>query len=66
MVYVLLAAAISEMIGIHAVFGAFLVGMALSSGDEKRSKELNMVYQFVMYFFRSPVFRVNRASGRLP
>ena len=58
MVYVLLAAAISEMIGIHAVFGAFFVGMALSSGDEKRSKELNMVYQFVMYFF-APLYFVS-------
>lgn len=58
MVYVMLAAAISEMIGIHAVFGAFLVGMALSTGDEKRSNEISMVYQFVMYFF-APLYFVS-------
>ena len=58
MVYVMLAAAIAEVIGIHAVFGAFIVGMALSSGDSKRGNAINIVYQFVMYFF-APLYFVS-------
>ena len=55
---VLLASAVAEMIGIHAVFGAFLVGAALSQNAEKRNEAHEMIYQFVMYFF-APLYFVS-------
>jgi Kef-type K+ transport system membrane component KefB len=55
---VLLVSALAEMIGVHAVFGAFLVGAALSQNLEKRNEAHEMVYQFVMYFF-APLYFVS-------
>jgi len=57
-VFILLAAAFAESIGIHAVFGAFLVGLAFSQNLEKRDEAHEMVYQFVMYFF-APLYFVS-------
>jgi Kef-type K+ transport system membrane component KefB len=57
-VLILLAAACSELIGIHAVFGAFLVGLAFSQNLEKRDDVHEMIYQFVMYFF-APLYFVS-------
>jgi Kef-type K+ transport system membrane component KefB len=57
-VLILLAAACAEAIGIHAVFGAFLVGLAFSQNLEKRDNAHEMVYQFVMYFF-APLYFVS-------
>ena len=57
-VLILLAAACAEAIGIHAVFGAFLVGLAFSQNLEKRDEAHEMVYQFVMYFF-APLYFVS-------
>lgn len=57
-VCVLLTAALAEVIGVHAVFGAFLVGTALSQNLEKRNEAHEMVYQFVMYFF-APLYFVS-------
>ncbi len=57
-VFMLLLAALAETIGIHAVFGAFLLGVALSQGNEKRSEAHEMLYQFVMYFF-APLYFVS-------
>lgn len=54
----LAVAAVSEAIGIHAVFGAFLAGLAFSEGQEKRNEAHEMVYQFVMYFF-APLYFVS-------
>src|SRR3974377_729871 len=50
MVYVLLASAFAELIGVHAVFGAFLVGIALSNGSDKRNEAIDSLYQFIMNF----------------
>jgi Kef-type K+ transport system membrane component KefB len=55
---VLLVSAIAEMIGVHAVFGAFLVGAALSQNLEKRNEAHEIFYQFVMYFF-APLYFVS-------
>jgi Kef-type K+ transport system membrane component KefB len=55
---ILFAAACAEVIGIHAVFGAFLVGLAFSQNLEKRDAAHEMVYQFVMYFF-APLYFVS-------
>jgi Kef-type K+ transport system membrane component KefB len=57
-VLILIAAACVEAIGIHAVFGAFLVGLAFSQSREKRDNAHEMVYQFVMYFF-APLYFVS-------
>lgn len=57
-VFILIAAACAEAIGIHAVFGAFLVGLAFSRNLEKRDEAHEMVYQFVMYFF-APLYFIS-------
>jgi Kef-type K+ transport system membrane component KefB len=57
-ILILLAAACAEAIGIDAVFGAFLVGLAFSQNLEKRDEAHEMVYQFVMYFF-APLYFVS-------
>jgi Kef-type K+ transport system membrane component KefB len=57
-ILILLAAACAEAVGIHAVFGAFLVGLAFSQNLGKRDEAHEMVYQFVMYFF-APLYFVS-------
>jgi Kef-type K+ transport system membrane component KefB len=57
-VFMLLLGALAEAIGIHAVFGAFLLGVALSQGNGKRDEAHEMLYQFVMYFF-APLYFVS-------
>jgi Kef-type K+ transport system membrane component KefB len=57
-VLMLLLAALAEVTGIHAVFGAFLAGAALSRGPGKRDEAHEMLYQFVMYFF-APLYFVS-------
>lgn len=57
-VLVLLTAAFAELIGIHSVFGAFLVGLAFSQNLEKRDDAHEMIHQFVMYFF-APLYFVS-------
>jgi Kef-type K+ transport system membrane component KefB len=54
----LLAAATAEVIGIHAIFGAFLVGVALSQNSEKRNQAHETIYHFVMSFF-APLYFVS-------
>jgi Kef-type K+ transport system membrane component KefB len=53
-----LTSAFSEAIGIHAVFGAFLVGLAFSQNLENLDDAHEIVYQFVMYFF-GPLYFVS-------
>lgn len=57
-VFMLLLGAFAETIGIHAVFGAFLLGVALSQGNGKRDEAHEMLYQFVMFFF-APIYFVS-------
>ncbi len=57
-ILILLTSACAEAIGIHAVFGAFLVGLAFSQNFEKRDEAHEIVYQFVMYFF-APLYFVS-------
>ncbi len=57
-VLALVFAVIAEYIGLHAFFGAFLVGIALSPGGDTRPRALEMVYQFVMSFF-APLYFVS-------
>jgi Kef-type K+ transport system membrane component KefB len=57
-VLILTAAACAEAIGIHSVFGAFLVGLAFSQSRGERDQAHEMIYQFVMYFF-APLYFVS-------
>lgn len=54
----LLAAAAAEAIGIHAIFGAFLIGIAIAQNKEKRGKAQETLYQLVNYFF-APLYFVS-------
>lgn len=54
----LLAAATAEAIGIHAVFGAFLAGVALSPTGAERSPAREAIYPFAMGFF-APLYFVS-------
>ncbi|MCM8775887.1 MAG: cation:proton antiporter [Candidatus Omnitrophica bacterium] len=57
--FVLLAAAFMEAVKIHAIFGAFLVGVALTPDDEHRKDTQEIIYQFVTGFFAAPVYFVS-------
>ena len=54
----MLTSAFAEAIGINAVFGAFLIGLAFSQILEKLDEAHEIVYQFVMYFF-APLYLVS-------
>jgi Kef-type K+ transport system membrane component KefB len=54
----LLAAAAAEAIGIHAIFGAFLVGIAIAHNKEKRGKAHETLYQVVNYVL-APLYFVS-------
>jgi Kef-type K+ transport system membrane component KefB len=58
-VMVLAVAVLGEVVGIHAVFGAFLVGVALGGNlDSERVKQTHdTVYQFAISFF-APLYFV--------
>jgi Kef-type K+ transport system membrane component KefB len=54
----LLGASIAEAIGIHAIFGAFLVGIAIAQNKDKRGKAHETLYQLVNYVF-APLYFVS-------
>lgn len=58
-ILVLAAAAFAEVLGVHAVFGAFLVGVALAPNAEKRDETHETIYQFVTSFFAAPIYFVS-------
>jgi Kef-type K+ transport system membrane component KefB len=51
----ILAAAFTEWIGIHAIFGAFLVGVAVGDSSHLRERTRVIIEQFVSFIF-APVF----------
>jgi Kef-type K+ transport system membrane component KefB len=51
----LLGAALTEWIGIHAIFGSFIVGVAIGDSSHLREHSRVVVAQFVSYIF-APVF----------
>jgi Kef-type K+ transport system membrane component KefB len=57
-VLVLFTAATAALIGIHSIFGAFLIGVALAQSSEKRHEAHEVVHQFVMSFF-APIYFVS-------
>lgn len=54
----LAAAALAEWIGVHAVIGAFLVGLMLAEENEQRSSSAEAVHQFTMGVF-APIYFVS-------
>ena len=56
-ILILLSAAVAEGIGIHAVLGAFLMGVALSQQFEERDQAREVVSQFAISFF-APLYFV--------
>jgi mannitol/fructose-specific phosphotransferase system IIA component (Ntr-type) len=55
LVLALLAAALTEHIGVHAVFGAFLVGVAIGNSSHLREQTRMVLHQFVS-FILAPLF----------
>ena len=57
-VLILMAAALAEAIGLHAIFGAFLIGVALGQSDETDNQVHEIIYQFAISFF-APLYFVS-------
>ncbi len=57
LVLTLLGAALTEYIGVHAVFGAFLVGIIVGDSSHMREQTRTIIHQFVTYIF-APIFLV--------
>lgn len=55
---VLVAASITESLGIHAFLGAFLVGAALSGHDEEHHEAHDVIMRFAMSFF-APIYFIS-------
>src|SRR5690606_1990995 len=51
-------AALTEAIGIHAIFGAFLAGVAVGDSAHVRTQTRMVMHQFVTYIF-APIFFVS-------
>lgn len=57
-IVILLGAALGELIGVHAIFGAFLAGIAMASDREEWGEAHETIAQFVISFF-APVYFVS-------
>ncbi len=55
LILALLGAAFTEWIGIHAIFGSFLVGVAIGDSSHLRERTRVIIDQFVSFIF-APVF----------
>jgi Kef-type K+ transport system membrane component KefB len=58
MAFCFLAAAFTEWLGIHAIFGAFLLGVALGDSDHMSERAKEIVHQFINNIF-APLFFVS-------
>lgn len=58
-VFILFAAALAETIGVHAIFGAFLIGVALGQRDDDADNQVHeIIHQFATSFF-APLYFVS-------
>jgi Kef-type K+ transport system membrane component KefB len=57
-IFILIAAALAEAIGLHAIFGAFLIGVALGQKDNGDNPVHEIIYQFAISFF-APLYFVS-------
>ncbi|HEX7335381.1 MAG TPA: cation:proton antiporter [Pyrinomonadaceae bacterium] len=55
--FVLCASSVAEAVGIHAFLGAFLMGVALSEGEESRNEAHDMIGHIVMSF--APIYFIS-------
>lgn len=55
---VLIAASITESLGIHAFLGAFLVGAALSDHDDEHQEAHEVIMRFALSFF-APIYFIS-------
>ena len=51
----MITAALTQWIGVHAVFGAFLAGVAMGDSDHLTERTKDVIYQFAMNIF-APLF----------
>ena len=58
MAFCFLAAAFTEWLGIHAIFGAFLLGIALGDSEHMSERAKEIVHQFINNIF-APLFFVS-------
>ncbi len=58
LVITFLGAAATEAIGIHAIFGAFLAGVAIGDSTHMREQTRSILHRFVTYIF-APIFFVS-------
>jgi Kef-type K+ transport system membrane component KefB len=58
MAFCFLLAAFTEWLGIHAIFGAFLFGVALGDSDHLSEKAKEIIHQFINNIF-APLFLVS-------
>ena len=58
MVLCFLSAAFTEYIGIHAIFGAFIIGVALGDSEHMSERAKEIVHQFINNIF-GPLFFVS-------
>lgn len=58
MVFCFLAAALTEYIGIHAIFGAFIIGVAVGDSEHMTERAKEIVHQFINNIF-GPLFFVS-------
>jgi Kef-type K+ transport system membrane component KefB len=54
---ILLAGGVAEKLGVHAFLGAFVVGVALGGGDQKRNEARDAMTHFALSFF-APIYFV--------
>lgn len=58
LVLTFVCSALTEAIGIHAIFGAFLVGIMVGDSSHMRQQTRTILHQFVTYIF-APIFFVS-------
>ncbi|MFC4870617.1 cation:proton antiporter [Negadavirga shengliensis] len=58
MVFCFISAAFTEWLGIHAIFGAFLLGVALGDSEHMSERAKEIVHQFINNIF-APLFFVS-------
>jgi Kef-type K+ transport system membrane component KefB/mannitol/fructose-specific phosphotransferase system IIA component (Ntr-type) len=58
----LFGAALSEWVGLHAIFGSFLVGVAIGDSHHLRERTRAVIVQFISFFF-APLFFASIGLG---
>jgi mannitol/fructose-specific phosphotransferase system IIA component (Ntr-type) len=62
LVLTLISAAVTEWIGVHAIFGAFIAGVAIGDSHHLRERTRSVIEQFIMNIF-APLFFASVGLG---